>query len=1011
MQDATLPEERLERIKAPLEPVVSKLYIGILVIGLTVTAFVTGFVRKALQAQEAERFKGVAAAVSSEVASRLPEYSHGLLGARGLILASSKVTSEEWEAFVSSRDLPREFPGLLGFGYVERVARDQLNSFVAQTRQEGAENFVVRTSGELPDLFINKYIAPREGNGPSIGFDIGSDPKKREAAERAMRSGEVAVTTRVVLSQDLTLRQPAVLFFLPVYSSGKTPATEEERVRLLKGWVYGPVLTNRMFANVLRDIDSVIYLRLYDGPAVDPGSMLVESEKAEVPAEGAFRNVRQLDIGGRTWTIEILTRPAFFDATKGWTPYALALGGVLLSILVATVVWSLGSAQLRAKRIAAEATEELRHQRGELEKEIILRQAIFDHAQHIIIACDKAGIVTLFNRAAQQKLGYRADEFIGKTSLERIHVAEEVEYASAVLSEELGEEIPPSFETFVARARRALRDSSEWTYVRKDGSTFPVELAVSALRDSGGRIEGFLGIAYDISERREKDAQLLDALKKAEEATTTKSQFLANMSHEIRTPLTSIIGFADACFTDELPKEERREALSSIVRNGKHLLVLINDILDLSKSEAGKIELEWKQTALFDLVADIDSLMHPRAVEKKIAFDFDFAFPLPATIDTDPTRLKQILLNLVGNALKFTQKGGVKVLVSHEPERERINFAVVDTGIGMTPEEQTRLFHPFMQADSTTTRKFGGTGLGLSISAQLARYLGGEITFESSPGRGSVFTASVACGPLSEAGYLYNAPHRTVTMEAAHAAPAALAGRVLLAEDGPDNQQYITFLLRKLGLSFVTVEDGALAVEEASRGDYDVILMDMQMPRMDGYAATRTLRERGYAKPIIALTANVAKSDVEATRRAGCDDFLGKPFERQAFVDTLRKYIAKSAEKIGNGHSETTNMLAEFPELSEIVVRFCDNLPNRIQSMDEAYQALNWEDLMMHAHRLRGSAGAFGFTDLTAAAALLERFSRAQQLGEATQALGGIKAAVEKVLTQRHEFQRPGSEI
>ncbi|MDB5337711.1 MAG: sensor protein [Planctomycetaceae bacterium] len=402
---------------------------------------------------------------------------------------------------------------------------------------------------------------------------------------------------------------------------------------------------------------------------------------------------------------------------------------------------------------------------------------------------------------------------------------------------------------------------------------------------------------------------LRKAMQQAESANRAKSEFLANMSHEIRTPMTAILGFSELLTTEEgldRAPPARRQALESIYRNGQHLLEIINDILDLSKIEAGKLTIEKQECRPTKILQDLLASLKVRAESKDLTLTAEQADNCPEVVRTDATRLRQILLNIVGNALKFTAVGEVKVRMSYEEVDElglsgHLKFEVSDTGIGLKLEEIGRLFEPFTQADTSTTRKFGGTGLGLAISRRLARMLGGDVTVEATPGLGSTFTFWIQVEQSSrpntnQSNPTIAIPDRSRTLKiGADKAEEPLRCRVLLAEDGPDNQRLISLYLRKAGATVSAVDNGELAVamalaEEASGTPFDIILMDMQMPIMDGYQATEHLRAAGYRRPIIALTAHAMANDREKSMSVGCDDHATKPIDRNDLLNIVRKH-------------------------------------------------------------------------------------------------------------------------
>ena len=344
--------------------------------------------------------------------------------------------------------------------------------------------------------------------------------------------------------------------------------------------------------------------------------------------------------------------------------------------------------------------------------------------------------------------------------------------------------------------------------------------------------------------------------------------------------------------------------IGTVKLNGQHLLQIINDILDLSKIEAGKLEVESSPCSPGQVLADVVAMMDVRAKKKGLGLGLEYDGPIPRTIQSDPTRLRQILINLAGNAVKFTSSGEVRLVARlSEPQSDspKLQVDVIDTGVGLTDEQVGRLFVPFQQADTSTTRKYGGTGLGLAISKRLAQSLGGDIVVESELGRGSKFTVTVDTGPLEGVEFVEDPDEAKVAVTPAD--PHAVQGtrvncRVLLAEDGPDNRRLISLLLEKAGVEVEQAENGLaahdLAMNSQAEGTpFDVILMDMQMPIMDGYEATRRLREAGYAGPIIALTAHAMNTDREKCLDAGCDDHMAKPIDREGLISRISKYASR----------------------------------------------------------------------------------------------------------------------
>jgi Amt family ammonium transporter len=406
-------------------------------------------------------------------------------------------------------------------------------------------------------------------------------------------------------------------------------------------------------------------------------------------------------------------------------------------------------------------------------------------------------------------------------------------------------------------------------------------------------------------------ARYRNALRDAQRASDAKTRFLAIMSHELRTPLTAILACADllADETDVTGANPRSvELLETLRRNGQHLVRILSDILDFAKLEAGRLEVERIDTRLPEILRDVEQLMAPAAQAKGIGFEMSVASELPDAIRSDPTRLRQILVNLVGNAVKFTSAGGVRITAdlrrqAQDDPKPILDIKVSDTGCGMSPSAVERVFEPFSQADETMARRFGGTGLGLAISNELARLLGGRLECESIEGQGSTFGLIVPLEEPSIAGAgdfnadPAEADESTRTLAERISREVGRA-RILLVEDSPDNRRLIELMLRRAGFSVSFANDGQEGLSEAlvahAAGEpFDVILMDMQMPVVDGYTATRRLRQIGYTGPIIALTAHSLAGERERCLQAGCDAYATKPIDRQALLRLISGTIKR----------------------------------------------------------------------------------------------------------------------
>ncbi|MEX2169588.1 MAG: response regulator [Pirellulales bacterium] len=511
-----------------------------------------------------------------------------------------------------------------------------------------------------------------------------------------------------------------------------------------------------------------------------------------------------------------------------------------------------------------------------------------------------------------------------------------------------------------------------------------------------------LGIERFDAERGRIQATAAKAI--AEDASRAKSEFLAHMSHEIRTPLNGILGFTELLRRGVGSEVQRDEYLETINSSGRHLSSLIDDILDLSKIEAGRMEFERIRCSPHQVITEVLSVLRVRAQEKGLSLECRWTSGIPETILTDPARLRQLLMNLVGNAIKFTERGGVKLLatVTLDSLEPRFLIEVHDTGVGIPAERIDIIFAPFEQADSSITRRFGGTGLGLAISRCIARSLGGEITVESRPGRGSIFRATLETGSLDDVPILDQPP--TEALLAARSSDAGIArrlasSRVLLVEDGESNRQLIRVVLQEAGAKVVCAENGQEGLEAECRDSFDLILMDMQMPVMDGYTAAERLRDRGCTIPILALTAHAMRGDKEKCFAAGCSGYLTKPINIdklvQAVADALEKSAAGALEaQIDVAGDETANegpqtspaiastLPVERAPFRQIVTTFIERLDGQLDEMQSAYDRADWDKLAELAHWLKGTGGTVGFNCFTEPARRLEQLARQRRIAE-----------------------------
>ncbi|HBR20800.1 MAG TPA: hypothetical protein DD726_11420 [Phycisphaerales bacterium] len=505
--------------------------------------------------------------------------------------------------------------------------------------------------------------------------------------------------------------------------------------------------------------------------------------------------------------------------------------------------------------------------------------------------------------------------------------------------------------------------------------------------------------------------------RKAIEANNAKNEFMASVSHEIRTPMNAIMGFSEMLSDDNLTAAQKKH-IGIIRESSRHLLELINDILDFSKIEAGKMSVEVIECGVEDILAGVESMMRPAAIEQGLELKIVRDESVVDAIRTDPARLKQCIINLLSNAIKFTEKGYVKlnVLCQRQGDKDVIRFDIEDSGIGIASDKLERIFEPFAQADVSTTRIYGGTGLGLAITRNLAELLGGKITVKSTKGKGSVFSLCIPTGvenrqAVSTAGSDDKKEcSQALSQEIAN---VKLSGRVLIAEDSPTNQTLIELLLRRMGIETVVVENGRLAVDRAADGGFDLILMDIQMPVMNGFEATRQLRKNGVKIPIVALTACAMKGDDKKCFAAGCDDYLAKPVDRKKLAQTLAKYLSVEGAKnisavvpasaggnvakqnVGEKSSQAVlpddggeieldyhlllERIGDESLIDEIIPVFLKDNTERMELLSQAIAKNDIKEIKFYGHSIKGATATIGATRISELAKQLETAARDSQ--------------------------------
>ena len=483
-----------------------------------------------------------------------------------------------------------------------------------------------------------------------------------------------------------------------------------------------------------------------------------------------------------------------------------------------------------------------------------------------------------------------------------------------------------------------------------------------------------LELQREVEKRKQIEQDLIVSRDRALAATRAKESFLANMSHEIRTPLTAIIGFADTGLDSDQTTQQRIAALKTIRRSGDHLLSLINDILDFSKIEAGELQIEKTMVNPLQQVSEVESIIMGHARKKDLSLVIDFQFPLPTAIYSDAVRIKQILLNLCNNAIKFTDAGEIRLTVQYDANLQQLKFMVKDSGIGINTEQMEHIFKPFKQADSSTSRRFGGTGLGLSLSRQLATLLGGQLSVSSEIGQGSIFTFCLNLDEQSVKTFFNDISEVTFNKDDINLnsiKQKTLKGNILLVEDNMTNQELIKMYLEKMGASVTCAVNGVIAVSLAQQHNYDLVYMDMQMPVMSGLEAVKILRDNDYKGPIVMLTANATFDDKEQCMDAGANDFVTKPIVRQKLYETTAMYLKT---ELNSSYQEPiySALIQEEPKFEDLLYNFVDSLRNMQQKIMDTFRNNEFYALAQAVHDLKGTAGGFGYPELTSLAKDIE---------------------------------------
>ncbi|MBV8659644.1 MAG: CHASE domain-containing protein [Burkholderiales bacterium] len=1028
-----------------------------ILLGLCVTTVAWHFIATATERRAHERFDALVSDVVQRINNRLMDYAQALRSGQALLAVKPSIEATDWRKFVATLRIEQTFPGIQGLGYATYFSHAQQEKLEAAMRRQGVADYHVWPANDHASHVAVTYIEPLSiRNARAIGYDLSSDATRDEALIRARDSGRIALSGNVTLVQEANgEKRSGFLIFLPIYRDLLQPVTVTGRRQALSGYVYGAFRVSDFMLDLLGDAGPNIATAIYDGPRPIPEAQMYVSPGASMGRDAAYpnalRTTRQIQFGDHTWSLDVVTLPGFETGIDRQKAVMTLLGGTLISLLAFLVSRSLIVSREEMQAQAATIAQAF------AESEIRFGTLLDAASEFAIIATDWSGTIKVFNIGAQRMLGYTAEEMVEEQTIATIHLPAECEARGRELSLQLGHDVHGMAALF-SQAGRGIPETLEWTYVRKDGSTLPVQVTITAIRGSSSNTIGYLCIASDLTQQKKdqhiqsrlldilsnspdfvgvadmegrllfhntaarrmvglsddvdlstlhikdmhpewagrlvieeglptvlregvwraenavlhrdghevpvsqvlmlhrdangepeqlstimrditaqkvREKELADAREQAEAASRAKSAFVANMSHEIRTPMNAVLGMAQLLDATPLTPEQRRY-LGMIRSSGQSLLGILNNILDFSKVEAGRLDLAPTVFQLNDVLNTLATVMTVNAGEKDLELVIGVEPDVPMCLYGDALRLQQILVNLVGNAIKFTERGEVAVLVeciARTGDSVRLGFRVRDTGIGMNADEQAKLFTAFTQADASITRRFGGTGLGLAISRQLAELMGGTLTAHSEPDRGSEFCLSL---PLTA-----EAPE----MEALRSQQALAGLRLLVVDDNATSRDYLSKTISGWGWHTDSVDSGVgacdlIRAELAAGRTYDVVLVDWQMPRTDGLSTMRSIRsllhEAGRTDsemPVgIMVSAFGHPKLIQGREGAAADVVLIKPITPSNLFDALHEVLVqkKPLGAIDAQSVATFSALQERPLAGAHLLLVEDNALNQV---------------------------------------------------------------------------------
>ena len=897
---------------------------------LMLTLYAWQFVSERQFNQAETNFEMVADNTEEALRYRLEIYQRALEGAAAFAGSSGSIDPDQWRAYVERLDIDRAYPGMRGIGFFESVADGDLPDFREKFGSEFGPDFAIHPIVRRPEHFIINRIEPLSRNQSALGLDLAFEEGRRDAIALSTQRDTPVLTRPIVLVQD-SRQGPGFLLMLPI---------RDETGRLTGRWAYAPLVAEELFSSLIPKQGEDFALQMHHVGSADGPKQLYET--GEWPADPKFETERTMDLAGQEISLRWANLPPFESRFASAAPAITIVSGLTITVLLGILLVLLLRRESYILREVEAATAELAERNRMLE----LAEATA-HIGHWQLELSSNHLT--WSDEVYRLHGLPVGQIPALTeAIEFYHPGDRKTVQDAL------ERAMATGEPYEFTARLIAQDRFKHVEVRGRVDT-----------DDVGAPRSITGVIIDRTDEMQMRKMLTKSIEEARAADEAKSSFLANMSHEIRTPMNGVIGFTELALAEERNPDQKRR-LQMIADSGNAMLKLLNDLLDFAKIEAKQMAIVSEPTDLRHTLRSCQSLMEPVARGNGISLTLDVDPAIPSRVMVDKMRLRQIVLNLLGNGLKFTDEGKVAISASVGPgqfdEADRLVISVHDTGIGIPTDRLKSVFGKFTQADDTTARRYGGTGLGLPISAELALLMGGELTAESELGKGSVFTLSLPLVVAAET-------------EPKHAAesPAEYCGlarrlRILVVEDNPINQELTLSMVDTAGHDYDLASDGIEAVDAVLAADksdrpYDLVLMDMQMPRMDGLHATREIRDAGIGPerlPILAVTANAYGDDIQRCEAAGMQAHLAKPLRLKELCSAIGRWSETE-------QPAATAQPAAIEEESDPRLRamYDERIETARQAIDAALakQQLTEEDTSQIAgqlHQIAGIAAYFG---------------------------------------------------